>query len=903
MARRVYSAAHLRYTLDDAESWAQRLRAQYRKVLAPLTLFPGSYSRVRAPLPAEAEADAAYSSSSSSKRPSSARATLSTVPISQAALLQMVSHKMELGPQWAKHIPLTHQHAFREIILAEVRHAYAEIQRSLHDPAFEARVNRELYQHLVTYVGLVSQHLFLHYLCLMKNHCSLKVFTDYANLTRFSSQLALDCSRFLDMAAVRHHLVVEMKASRRRRSLSPRKATLVGERPTRSMGCRLGFTIGHFIRLTQPRTPALRQKRAQDIKELEEIPPLDMWKIKELRLPTMESMIRATLCADVTPPCPGKDKSKTEAEKKKAPVRKSHSLPNMRAGQLLADELGICITPRRLTPDLPFRCVEGEASMDASSLAEDLRRLVQGSVLRSGHGKEEEEDGLDLPPLLKVLTRRKANETRMEHLQRMLASLRHEESSEWKRRNTIIAAPASHPQATTVNFKVHEQMVVKAADLQVSERVYSEAIVVERSLPIYNHLLGEINNATLKSLDASLFVGEEVREMYKELMNTVPKDHLNFDLGPLIEPYATKLDLSVCFASSTLTRRKSEQVVNEELANILPAGPFSPEEVVDTLKTPNLPFKKPMSKKQHASWLKWWKNTFNIDDYLNYIATKESDFLPVIFHLYSVGGDVEEDLRQQAIHEAEVKQQEKVKRNSIKKAAQVQFKEEFFEPKKAAKVQFKEKSFEPKEAAKVQFKEESFEPQWRPESTAKMELGALVPYDHKPEDLRALQRRLERLWTVLHFSESERLNMAIKYSSNQYYFFLPDMLKAWEEAAQLIQERELLLAELESFEQTASDPNRLFSQEPQAFALRMKESRRRDHLHKELAWYNSELYEVLTEIKKEFNDTVTFRGRPYMEKMQWDKVEMLYWLQQQRRGSALKRHTKTGRQRRLPPLT
>ncbi|XP_008121849.2 coiled-coil domain-containing protein 87 [Anolis carolinensis] len=873
MSRRVYAAAHLRYPLEDTEAVAQRLHAQYRRLLDPLSLFPTTHSRVQASLPAEAEPDVSFAAplGPALASPSSPRRT--PVPISQAALLQLVRNKMELGPHWAKHIPAVHQRTFREVILTEVRHAYVEVQRSLYNPAFEAHTNRELYQHLVTYVGLVSQHLFLHYLCLMEQHRSLNVFTDCANLTRFSAQLALDCTRFLDIEVVRHHLVVEMKAPRGYRALSLRKTTLIGEHPARAIGCRLGFTIGHFIRLTRPRTQALRQKRAQDIKELEEIPPLDLSIIKQMQLPGMEGNIRATSCAAITMPCPARDKSKPEAEKK-ARLFRSYSMPNMRAGRLLADELGICITPRRLTPDLPFHYVDDEERMEAVSLADDLRRLVQGSILRSGQWKEEEEDGLDLPPLLKVLTRRKANEARLEHLQRTLASLRYEESSELKRRNTIIAAPASHPQATTVNFKVHEQMVVKAADLQVSERVYSEAVVLERSSLIYNHLLGEINNATLQSLDASLFVGEEVRGMYKELMNTVPKDHLKFDLGPLIESHATKLDFSACFASSTLRKKESEQVVNEELAKILPAGPFSPEEVVDTLKTPNLPIKKPMSKKQHATWLKWWKNTFNIDDYLNYIATKESDFLPVIFHLYSIGGDKEEELQQQAIHEAEVKQEEKVRRISIKKAA------------------------------KVQFKEESVETgQWKADNTAKMELGVLVPYDHKPEDLRALQRRLERLWTVLHFSESERLDMAIKYSSNQYYFFLPDMLKAWEEAAQLIQERELLLAELESFEQTASDPNRLFSQEPRAFAVRMKESRKRDRLHTELAWFNSELYEVLTEIKKEFNDTVTFRGRPYMEKMQWDKVEMLYWLQQQRRGGALKRYARTGSQRRLPPLT
>ena len=41
-------------------------------------------------------------------------------------------------------------------------------------------------------------------------------------------------------------------------------------------------------------------------------------------------------------------------------------------------------------------------------------------------------------------------------------------------------------------------------------------------------------------------------------------------------------------------------------------------------------------------------------------------------------------------------------------------------------------------------------------------------------------------------------------------------------------------------------------------------------------------------MRKNFSDTITFKGRPYEEKMKWDRIEMLYWLQEERKQNAIK---------------
>ncbi|XP_077185176.1 coiled-coil domain-containing protein 87 [Paroedura picta] len=850
------------YALEDTEQATQKLHSQYQRILAPLSLFPASNSRLRLPVLKETS-----SSSPSVQKP--------LVPHSQAALLQLVKGRMELGLEWET-VCTTAQSVFQDVILAEVKCIWKDVQHVLYDPAFTPQINREIYQNLVAYIGLVCQHLYLHYLCLMEHSRSLGVFTDCANLTRFAAQLSLDCSTFLKVSAVQHRLVMEMKTPQHRR-----KSVRVS---IHSMGCHLGFTISYFIKLIKPHLPSLRQKIARDIKELEELPPLDLKKIKHL-LPVSRPAVprKRMVCAEITPcppiPSPG---AKTKRERTHQPIKRSKSLPNMRVGQLLADELGIDLFIRPLTPDLPTHYAEptedGELKV-SKNLAEDLRRLVQGSVLKSSHRRAELDEEAELPPLIKALTWRKSNEVHCEQLQRILCSLQQEHKSEKERRNTIISARASHPQAATMNITIHNRVVVKAADLQVSERTYFETVAIKKHTAVYNHLLGEIDITTLRTLDASLFAGEEVKKIYMDLMNTIPKDYQRFDVGALIEPAATDIELSACFASSTLTRRKNEQVINKELSKILPAGPFILEEVIDTITTPNLPVRKNLSKKQRASWLKWWKATFNVDDYLKYISTKDSDYLQVIFHLYDYDKEEQMQEKEQEEHpvldESEIKKQEAVKREERKKAAALQSK-----------------------------KEEYQSGEWNFNTILMEGLGTFIGYEHKTEELKVFQRRLERLWTVLHFTEQERLDMAIKYSSKKYYLLLPNMLRSWEIAAQCIQDRELLLSELESFEQSASDPNRFFNRATRSVVLRMKESRIRNHLYSELSRYDSELCVILNHIKETFKDIVTFKGRPYMEKMEWDIVEMLYWLQQERRASNMKKVVQRGKEHwKLTPLT
>ncbi|XP_069763521.1 coiled-coil domain-containing protein 87-like [Narcine bancroftii] len=132
--------------------------------------------------------------------------------------------------------------------------------------------------------------------------------------------------------------------------------------------------------------------------------------------------------------------------------------------------------------------------------------------------------------------------------------------------------------------------------------------------------------------------------------------------------------------------------------------------------------------------------------------------------------------------------------------------------------------------------------------------------------------------------------MAIKYSSQKYRAHFAKALDAWENAVQLIQERECILSKLEHFEHFASDPNRFFDKGYKGTStMRLNECKKRDKFYTDLSRIENHLSKVLKKIKDYFGDVVTFKGRPYLEKMQRDKVEMLYWLQQERRKCVLQR--------------
>lgn len=125
-------------------------------------------------------------------------------------------------------------------------------------------------------------------------------------------------------------------------------------------------------------------------------------------------------------------------------------------------------------------------------------------------------------------------------------------------------------------------------------------------------------------------------------------------------------------------------------------------------------------------------------------------------------------------------------------------------------------------------------------------------------------------------------------------------MEAWESIAQLIVRREKFINDLENFERTASDANRFFESGPMGSSkMRLSESRRRTYLYNQLSILEKQITEQFKQIERTFRDTVTYNGRNYLDKMQFDKLEMLHYLQEERRLNYLHSFTSHPNQTKL----
>ena len=49
---------------------------------------------------------------------------------------------------------------------------------------------------------------------------------------------------------------------------------------------------------------------------------------------------------------------------------------------------------------------------------------------------------------------------------------------------------------------------------------------------------------------------------------------------------------------------------------------------------------------------------------------------------------------------------------------------------------------------------------------------------------------------------------------------------------------------------------------------------------------------MISEIEKKYGDKISYNGRDYMDKMKWDRIEMLHWLQEERRKNYFEKDLK-----------
>ncbi|XP_074129535.1 coiled-coil domain-containing protein 87 [Sminthopsis crassicaudata] len=847
----------------------------YEQLLRPLSLFPEEEIQLPTtpePLP----------SSQEKREPRVGRDAYFLEQLSPGSLCMLVSDRLSrVGV--THEVPQEHRQWLLDVILSELRYGW---QMPPPEPSLSPRDQQKLRQRVETHVVLAAEQLFVHYLHLLITLSlpqSQSVLTESATLTRLAAYLAVDSSRFLTSPQAYRSLVNDFLDLQGLRPfhMGPakpedfRKQALI---PQQTIGtfqasrlCPLpwphstGFSqipcsalnMSYLVSLSRPAYLSVRPC-PDALKGLRSIPDLDQRKYLRWLPPRTPrtSRFEEAFAHKIRP-----SEALTLEEGLQMGTflqlhipRKCYSLPDMREGRRLSDELGICTFPVRTLTPLILGLETGTEAFIGTPY-EDLKHMTKNLIMERS---KKPLQSSALPPLLGALTRLPNSYLRMEELQRILKTLQEEDDSgKWDFKPTKKLPATEHPQPVTVALRWKDQIILKAAAARVSDRAFRDSFYLKEEPVLYNHLSDELDNKTVEDLDHILFAGAKIQEIYTELLSRVSADYLHFDRGPLVEATSDR-DWTKYVMSGYLNTDPNMRIINPALDGIgkhrLPSLGYDRFAPLLGSKVPKRWFR------NKSSWLRWWRTTLTTDDYFLYLATQECDFLHVIFHMYPEDEPVL----------APVTAKDTLRLPPVPPLGQEEDVGEFVPG------------------------------LWDANSVLEYGLGAegsksLGDY----RQAKQLQRRLERIWAILQVPDKDRLDMAIKYSTNARLGQLPALVSAWEKALQPIQEREILLAQLERFEREASDPNRFFLKVNYDLWRLKEESQIRSSLHQRIKAGETLLAKLLHNIQITFGDSVTYKGRCYLEKMKKDKVEMLYWLQQERRAKNLVHVQKSSR---LPSL-
>ncbi|XP_073693855.1 coiled-coil domain-containing protein 87-like [Garra rufa] len=554
-------------------------------------------------------------------------------------------------------------------------------------------------------------------------------------------------------------------------------------------------------------------------------------------------------------------------------IKGCHSMPDLQKETLL-EELEITLLNRPPTPLAPLSTHPTSSLEKCISPREDLKRLLQESVYEDGDNCE-----TDLCSLIESLTCYRSS--RLQRLQQKLQKIM-EEEEEMKKHKVLVEKP-THPQGDVVSVAFCPQTIMRTAVARVSARILPETIKLSMYPPVYNDLTKEIDSASLALMDQNLVEERmEISKVFEELSKSISTKYFNLDEDPRLEP-ALK---NATFCPKT--------VINDKLMNpsLRRPNPYSISHRERTQRAANR--KRPVNATARAyrAWFQWWRYQLSMDDYLDYISSQDSDYLSVLFHLYDSDDEEAERHKLAQLQRDEKRRRQQERISSLRRQKQ-EFVPGFWN---INTIEMGGLGREP------ELDEKNLEEEIRDASEKDECEDPAVGLLHGEQ----LQIRLERVWKTLLVPEGQRLDMAIKYSSQEHRDHLQEAIAAWEQAARLIQKRELLLSGLEDFEREASDPNRFFQRGYHGSSIaRMEEASQREKLNSQISVVDQELSKAVDHITTRFNDNISYKGRPYREKMRWDRTEMLYWLQQERRVQSLEMFV-DGRMAlpvRLPPLS
>ncbi|XP_056312352.1 coiled-coil domain-containing protein 87 [Danio aesculapii] len=747
------------------------------------------------------------------------------------------------------------RHSLTAVLSSELALNWQDLKSRPVDSTLSRDERVQLHRQTFSEVLHICEQLFLRYLHLAETLRRRGVFSDCANRRRLAAQLAVDCTSLLNIRSIRCRIVTGIKAMR---------STVIQQKALHTEMCTQEKTVEDDLREVcyVVKIEMIQDKIGElDLQRVYDLLPCNMEQISNK---TDKQCSTASICSILK-----QEQDQSPNQNRSVRLKGCHSMPNLRRESLL-EELDIKLLRRPSSPLLLLSTDSPSSLEKHMSPGEDLKRLLQES-----DNEDDSNCEADLFPLIEALTF--FNSSRLQKLKKRLLKMK-EEVKEKKKRKAV--EKPLHAQGDVISVAFTPQTIMRTAAVRVPDWVFPETLKLRMCPPVYNELTEEIDSASVLQMDQNLVEQKlEMSKVYEELFRNISTKYFNFEEDPSIEPSLTN---PTCLISK---RTIYDKLINQSLRRPNPYN-ISHRERMER----NVNKKRPedVTTRAYRAWFQWWKCQLSLDDYLDYISTQDSDYLSVLFHLYdSDDGDDEEAER----HKLDQQQKEERRRKQQERFDSLRRRKQEFVPGfwNINTIEMGGLGREPK------VDERKFEEDVDGEGPA----SAL-------QDTEQLQLRLEKVWNALHLPEGQRLDMAIKYSSYEHRDHLQEAISAWEQATCLIHKRELLLSRLEDFEREASDPNRFFQPGyPGSSMARMEEATQREKLTSQISVVDEQLLKIIGQITTRFHDNISYKGRPYREKMRWDRTEMLYWLQQERRVQSLEMFLEgqTALPVRLPPLS
>lgn len=734
------------------------------------------------------------------------------------------------------------------VLLQEVNHIQPHIKDQISNPSLSEIQQKKLSSSLHQSVVQACEKLFLYYCDKAQVLNERGIFSGTANICRLRTQLTLHAEKILSLLRVRH-VFVSMKDPMLDNSL---------ERPENVLQRRSDSSASGDISEIIKQMPSINS---------DGLLPASLYHLsqikKQSRSPNIATSADQIVTADF--------KERCESIYSESPVfiKRCYSHPQL-FYESLWTEIG------RETPQLR-RCQslenqhfsefltafdwEEQNHLDKNGLQQQewfattkINQDLQ-TLLKNRKDDQDLESLLldDMPPLIKAVPEDQKRKKAREKLDKQIQELCEKEEILQQKESLENLEPAFE-QPTILTTQLSTQTVARTTDVRISKRIKSVDHHLISKYPQYNDLLGEIDSDSMKNLDKTLFEEKNLTDVFKKFLDSMTHGDTFFDNETTFIDVPSNLELS-----ATLENREKE-VLNEELCQfnkppwfksnynqwqLQPAHVimFNNKEIYPRIPDMNEPIRK--ERRDLKYWRSWWKSIVCSDDYIKFLSLQETDYLAVIFHLF---GNEEEE---------EEKEKEGRGRNILITEPAI-------------------RSPQIKDLAQEEVKKRLPE-----------KLDSPTSEEIKVLNMPQLQGRLDKMWNALQMPEDLKIEMAMKYAKKEKSQQLESSLSDWEQAAQFIIERESIMASLLVFESEASDPNRFFVRGPGNANLRLQEAKTRSMFYQRIEQLDKKLSKLINIIHKKYGEVVTFQDRPYLEKMRWDRVEMLYWLQEVRKLNAL----------------